>query len=91
MYMIREFLFIAMIRHRTTYPHVRNVDIVELIVAKFLSWSLRDLKVSSPNTCFAAIQAHMVCNCSQMNAKEGIWWHAYIASGNGLVPSGNKP
>ena len=30
-------------------------------------------------------------NFSQMNAREQLWWQVNIDSGNGLVPSGNKP
>ena len=30
-------------------------------------------------------------NCFQMNATEPHWWEINIGSGNGLVPSGNKP
>ena len=30
-------------------------------------------------------------NCSQVNVTEPIWWGAHIGSGDGLVPSGNKP
>ena len=30
-------------------------------------------------------------NYSQENATEQLWWRVNIGSGNGLVPSGNKP
>ena len=30
-------------------------------------------------------------NCSQINATESQWWYVNIASGDGLLPSGNKP
>ena len=30
-------------------------------------------------------------NCSQVNATEHLWWLVNIGSGNGLMPSGNKP
>ena len=30
-------------------------------------------------------------NCPQMNITEPFWWSVSIGSGNGLVPSGNKP
>ena len=33
----------------------------------------------------------LLCNCSLMDAAEHIWWQFNIGSGNGLVPSGNKP
>ena len=30
-------------------------------------------------------------NCHQMNVTGSYWWSVNIGSGNGLVPSGNKP
>ena len=34
---------------------------------------------------------HLLGNCLNMNAIGLHWWSANIGSGNGLVPSGNKP
>ena len=34
---------------------------------------------------------YLLRNCPQMNATKPYWWSVNIGSGNGLVPSGNKP
>ena len=34
---------------------------------------------------------HILKNCPNMNVTEFHWWSVNIGSGNGLVPSGNKP
>ena len=42
------------------------------------------------NSCQGYIE-HFVWNCPQVNATGLHWWYVNIGSGNGLVPSGNKP
>ena len=37
------------------------------------------------------VDVAVILNCSQVNATEACWWDVDIGSGNGLVPSGNKP
>ena len=37
------------------------------------------------------VHEHFLWNCSQAIAIEYFSWHVNIGSGNGLVPSGNKP
>ena len=34
---------------------------------------------------------HLLSNCPNMNVAGVYWWSVNIGSGNGLVPSGNKP
>ena len=34
---------------------------------------------------------YLLRNCPQMNATRPYWWRVNTGSGNGLVPSGNKP
>ena len=34
---------------------------------------------------------HSLWNCSQVNPTEPHYWEVNVGSGNGLVPSGNKP
>ena len=51
-------------------------------------WSLGNVVVISKHM---VLIMHFLWICSQMNAREHFWWQVNIGSGNGLVPSGNKP
>ena len=37
------------------------------------------------------VHEHFSWNLFQVNATKHLWWYVNIGSGNGLVPSGNKP
>ena len=59
-----------------------------------MHWPLGDmamnLKVESSNTCYTSSWSFL-WNVPKVNAREHLWWHWFRTSGNGLVPSGNKP
>ena len=61
-----------------------------LIRLTLTHWPLGDFTEILDNLSFKLI---LVIDgwCSQMNATEPHWWKINIGSGNGLVPSGNKP
>ena len=43
------------------------------------------------NTCYGWSSWLFLRYCSEFNATEPFWWYVNIDSGNGLMPSGNKP
>ena len=54
--------------------------------------------LTHPGRCGSNLQKHVtdyvhehLLNFSQVNVTEHLWWQVSIGSGNGLVPSGNKP
>ena len=68
--------------------HLGNLNESSLAPGKF-EWNFR--YVNFPKDFSDWWLRHLLWNCPDMNVNWLHWWSVNIGSGNGLVPSGNKP